>query len=208
MNHQQLLEQEQTAAIKAQAEAEIAQGLWQIYKAHPEIKPCQANDQAIVKHFNGDDITLKDFDHDHGYGVIKGLALWSDQQKRDHLEKEIMKLLVASPETKEAMRQRYHSRLPLSAAESASGNHTGPYSITTAAMEEKLSNLRIGKDKGELSHEALVAEVQAQITIGGFPPLPSNTTKYQIRAWDVPALKKMIAKHGLAQINAVLAQQE
>src|SRR6202040_2841450 len=101
-------------------------------------------------------------------------------EKRDWLEKQIMALLPAmSPDAKENLRHQFHATMP-SHEFAAFGEQAGKYLVSTASMERRLENLRIGKDYEDKTVEELTAEVAQQRTIGGFPPLPSNATKIQI----------------------------
>ena len=63
------------------------------------------------------------------------------------------------------------------------------------------------EQRGDVSVDELTAETQ-QRTIGDFPPLPSNVTRFQIRLWGSAKLKRMIKKHGLKNINEVLARAD
>jgi hypothetical protein len=219
LNHQQLLEQQQTATAKAEFKAAVAQGLLNIYRSHPEIRPCQANDATIKKHFGVDDVafetevmTPEAFDHDYenpNSGLRNQLAFWNEQQRRDQIEKQIMALLpVMSPDAKQNLHAQYAAKMPQTTL-SVFDETAGKYLISTQSMEAKLERLRVGKDHEGMSTEELTAEVAQQRTIvGGFAPLPSNVTKWQVRLWDVKTLKHMIARHGLVQINAVLAKAD
>jgi hypothetical protein len=64
------------------------------------------------------------------------------------------------------------------------------------------------EQRGDVSVDELTAEVAQQRTIGDFPPLPSNVTRFQIRLWGSAKLKRMIKKHGLKSINEVLARAD
>ena len=172
--------------------------MYEIYRAHPEVRNCIANDQIICKHFNGDTINLKDFDTDRAYGAMSGLALWSDEEKRSWLKKQIRSLLPGSPELKESELRRYDAK----------AQHTGKYLVSTESMERKLENLRIGKDHEEKSVEELTAEVASQRTITGYPPVPATITKMQLRMMSVAELKKAIQQFGLRQINQRLAEAD
>ena len=215
--HQQLLTKERDALAKARFEAAVERGLYLIYKAHPEIRACQANDDAIKKHFGVDDVafemeamTPEAFDHDYGNpnsGLRNRLAMWSEQEKRDWLEKQIFELLPAmSPDAKENLHKQYQAKMPTGFG--AFKDAEGKFLISTESMELKLKNLQTGKAHEDKSYKELVEEVAAQKRADGYPPLPSNATKFQIRCWDSATLKRMIHKYGLAQINEVLARPD
>ena len=51
-------------------------------------------------------------------------------------------------------------------------------------------------------------DVSVDERIADFPPLPSNVTRFQIRLWGSAKLKRMIKKHGLKNINEVLARAD
>jgi hypothetical protein len=213
LSHAQYLREKQNhATAKAQFDAAVAAGLVQIYRAHKELKPCEANDSLIKKYFGVDEaaletqaITVEDFDL--GYEQLKSqLAVWSEQEKRDQIESHIMKLLpYMSKDAKDNLHNQYQAKMPNTFGVFA--EKAGGWLVSTESMERKLQNLITGKEHEGMSVEELTTEVKEQRTIGGYPPLPSYATKDQIRAYDSETLKKMMRQYGTAQINAVLAQK-
>lgn len=107
MNHQTLLEQEKQNAREAQRQAQRAKTLYQIFKKHPEIVNCQANESAIDGWF-GDSLTTEAFEHDFNASAEfrNKLALQTLEQAQERAEKtkahiieEIVSLSCVSPES-------------------------------------------------------------------------------------------------------------
>lgn len=196
MNHEQIMQQERAAVAKAEREATVAYWLLKIYQQHPEIRSCQANDDFIIRHFDGEP-TLEGFNHDYE-ALIGSLATWSDEEKRSWLKKQIRALMPGSPELVGSELRRYDAK----------AQHTGKYLVTTESMERKLQNLRTGADKGELSVEQLTEEVKSQRTLTGPSAVPSTITKTQLRMMSAAELKRVIKQFGLKAVNARLAEAE
>ena len=212
MNNKELLEREHARVFKAQSDIANAEGLYAIYRAHLEIRPCEANDQIITKYFNGDAINIADFDQGWQYESVRkqlGLALWSESEKRDALEKQIMKLLpTMSEDAKQNLHHQFQAKMPQSML-GAFDEVAGSWLVKTESMELQLRNLQTGKKYEGFTTQQLTEEVKAKRTIvGDFAPLPSNVTKWQVRLWDVATLKKMMVKHGVQAINEVLARPD
>jgi hypothetical protein len=213
LNHQQLLEQQNHATAKAEFDAAVALGLLQIYRSRRELVPCVANDNIIKKYFGVDEvaletqpITVEGFDL--GYEQLKSqLAMESEQQKRDRLEKQIFKLLPnMSQDAKDNLHNQYAAKMA-SHTLSVFDEHAGAWLVKTESMELKLQNLITGKEHEDKTTDELTAEVAKQRTIvGGYPPLAPTITKFQLRMMSVAELKKTIQKFGLQQINQRLAE--
>jgi hypothetical protein len=130
------------------------------------------------------------------------------QELRDDLERQIMELLVASPEEKDRERKSYHARLAASRDEVHGRHQTGPYLVTTATMIQRLLNLKESERLRGLTHAELRAEVRGKAQQHRHEELPSSFTPWQISNLSAAEWKEALRKYGVQQLNERIQAQQ
>lgn len=74
-------------------------------------------------------------------------------------------------------------------------------------MRIRLQNLKLSREKRELSHQDLVNEVRGLRKLDAYPPLPAKFSRDYIKfVMSGSDLQNLIKRYGQAQINQRLAE--
>jgi hypothetical protein len=195
--HQELLQQEKAAARAAEKAARRAKAMYAIFKAHPEVINCIANQQAIDAQL-GDDGTLENFDHDFNASAEfrSKLALQSLEQAQQQAERtkrvlvnKIIDLMVVSPDSANAVRKQL-------------------FYLPIPELEKRLAEIQEKQRLAALPKEEvrqIVKQNDEARRQKSRPFIPLEFQAREIRLMSVKELKNLMFVYGNDQVNARLS---
>jgi hypothetical protein len=195
--HQELLQQEKQAQRKAEMAAWRAKGMYEIFKAHPTVINCQANQQAIDAQL-GDDVTLENFDHDFNVSqeFRAKLALQTLEQAEERAQKtkrnlvnKIIDLMIVSPDSANAVaKQLFYLSIP--------------------ELEQRIRQIdekqRLNALPKEQVRQIVKQNDEVRRAQKSRPFIPLEIQAREIRLMSVKELKNLIFVYGNEQVNARL----
>ena len=199
-SYKELLHQERLAARKAEADAAQAKALYEIYEAHRDVTPCDANDAQIIKYFNGDEITLEAFDHSYqndstfraklAHRTIQQ-AIKKEETDRVRLIEDILELMCVSPASTQAVRNQLQTK------------PTPELEARLLEIREKLHFQSLPKEELKavvVSHNQSVLESKQR----RYPVIPLDIQSREIKQMTAAELKKLIQTYSSEAVTARL----
>ena len=199
MNHQQMLQQEQESARQAQKQAERSRQMYLIFKNHPELINCQANEQAISNQL-GDDLTLEAYEHDFtasaefraklALQTLEQAAQRAEKTKRNLVNKIVSEMCVSPDSANAVAKQLFYLSIP-------------ELERRLREIEEKQRLAALPKEEVRqiVKQDADTRRANLQRK---YPFIPLDTQAREIKRMSLKELKELVRVYGQAQVDARL----